>query len=100
MLSGWLMSRDVFILIEPLNPLGALAEDWVIAPPSPWLPLSFTTLDLQSRLLTTVFIFSSPSHISDAYYDDSLFSLGYIILGMLTTQVGETSVIGTRGVIS
>ena len=68
MLSGSHVSLDGLFFLEPLDPGGALVGDWALAPPPPWPPLLFVTLELQRCILPSVFTSSDRSYISDRYF--------------------------------
>ena len=80
MLSRSLVSQGVLLVLEPLDPFCTMVGDWVLAPPPPWPPLSFATLGLQRRLLSSVSHLQVVSISVTTYYDESLFLLGHSVL--------------------
>jgi len=67
-LSGSYISRDDLFFLEPLDPGGVPVWDWALSPPPPWPPLLLSTVELQRRVLPSVFTPSDRSHISDQYF--------------------------------
>jgi len=73
LLLGSHVSRDGLFFLEPFNPSGVLVGDWVLSPPPPWSPLSFSTLELPSRLLSNVCTPLDRSHIRMTNISERIF---------------------------